>query len=87
MAEARPLRLTRRSMMIGAGLAIGGLAGIRIGRATAPVEQQIVAAPRSFALRGDAEAVTAGWGYGDAFPPPTLRRWRQRFAITSRRWR
>jgi FtsP/CotA-like multicopper oxidase with cupredoxin domain len=60
-------------MMIGAGLAIGGLAGIRIGRATAPVEQQIVAAPRSFALRGDAEAVTAGWGYGDAFPPPTLR--------------
>ena len=60
--------------MLGAGLAIGGgLAGIPLGGAAAPTEQQIVAAPRSFRLTGNASAVTAGWGYDDAFPPPTLR--------------
>jgi len=68
------MRPARRSVMLGAGLAIGsGLAGIPLGGAAAPTEQQIVAAPRSFSLTGSAAAVTAGWGYGDAFPPPTLR--------------
>jgi len=68
------MRPARRSVMLGAGLAIGsGLAGIPLGSAAAPTEQQIVAAPRSFALTGNAAAVTAGWGYADAFPPPTLR--------------
>jgi len=60
--------------MLGAGIAVGGaLTGIPLGGAAAPTEQQIVAAPRSFALTGNVSAVTAGWGYGDAFPPPTLR--------------
>ena len=71
MTPAAPLRPARRSVMLGAGLAIGGgLAGIPLGGAAAPTEQQIVAAPRSFRLTGKAAAVTAGWGYDDAFPPP-----------------
>jgi FtsP/CotA-like multicopper oxidase with cupredoxin domain len=68
------MRPTRRSVLLGAGIAIGGgLAGVPFGGATAPDERQIVAAPRSFRLTGDASVITAGWGYADAFPPPTLR--------------
>ncbi|HUL09456.1 MAG TPA: multicopper oxidase family protein [Candidatus Acidoferrum sp.] len=68
------MRPARRSVMLGAGLAIGGgLAGLPLGRAAAPDERQIVAAPRSYRLTGDPSVVTAGWGYADAFPPPTLR--------------
>jgi FtsP/CotA-like multicopper oxidase with cupredoxin domain len=74
MSAATSIRPTRRSVMLGAGLAIGGgLAGIPLRGVAAPTERQIVAAPRSFRLTGKASAITAGWGYDDAFPPPTLR--------------
>src|SRR5262245_12057302 len=67
------MRATRRSFLLGAGLAgAGALAAVRLGRAT-DTEQELIAAPRSFALTGRAAAPTAGWGYADAFPPPTLR--------------
>jgi FtsP/CotA-like multicopper oxidase with cupredoxin domain len=68
------MRPARRRVVLGGGLAIaGGLAGIPLGGAATPTEQQIVAAPRSFRLTGNASVVTAGWGYDDVFPPPTLR--------------
>jgi len=73
MAAARALWPTRRRVILGAGLALGGgLLGLRLGRAAAPAGHEIVAAERSFALRGDAPAIP-GWGYGEAFPPPILR--------------
>ena len=65
-------RPTRRSVLLGAGIAgAGALAGVRLGHATAN-EQELVAAPRSYALTGSTTP-TAGWGYADSFPPPTLR--------------
>jgi FtsP/CotA-like multicopper oxidase with cupredoxin domain len=73
MAAAHATGPTRRRVIIGAGLALGGgLLGLRLGRAAAPPGHEIVAAERSFALRGDVPA-TPGWGYGEAFPPPILR--------------
>ena len=68
------LRPARRSVLLGAGIALGGgLAGLPLGRAAVPGEHEIVAAPRTFRLTGNASAVAAGWGYDEAFPPPTLR--------------
>src|SRR5262245_406705 len=67
------LRPARRTVLLGAGIALGGgLVGMRLG-AAAPAEPEIGDSPRTFHLTGDALAVTAGWGYDDAFPPPTLR--------------
>jgi len=73
MAAAPAMWPTRRRVILGAGLALGGgLLGLRLGRASAPAGQEIVAAERRFALSGDAPAIR-GWGYGDAFPPPIVR--------------
>lgn len=58
--------------MIGAGAVIAGVTAVAF-RGSASDERSIIAAPRSFRLRGDAAAATESWGYGDAFPPPTLR--------------